>query len=314
MSIIRVNKNKNNPYVQLDKRAIQDEELSWKAKGILAYFLSLPDDWKIYTSELVKHAPDGEASLRSGMKELEEKGYLVKEQKRSDSGEFGGYDYVVYEHPAVLRKSPYGDENTENNSLNNQPYCGFPNVENPNVENPDVENRRLLINNNTNNDLNKNDLTNIKCVGKTDLAKPKCDDPFQDIPEQPIGIDLRGDPAETDERLLSKFEAVTKILRPIELRDPYQLAKWIKEVGKWTDMGATEADITVGVEQADQRGTTLSWPGSITSYLKSAIARRERGVDGNPKKKPGGKQPKKAISPEDYKKSWLADRVETEAL
>lgn len=49
-----------------------------------------------------------------------------------------------------------------------------------------------------------------------------------------------------------------------------------------------------------------------TSYKNWAIgyAQERR----NPKKKPGGKQPKKAISPEDYKKSWLGDRVETEAI
>lgn len=83
---------------------------------------------------------------------------------------------------------------------------------------------------------------------------------------------------ETDEQLLMHFEDTTKIFRPVELRDPYQLSKWFKEIGKWTDMGVTIADITAAVKEADQRGTTLSWPGSITSYLVSAFKRNERGV------------------------------------
>lgn len=142
MAIIRVSKCKDNPYVQIDKRAIQDDILSWKAKGILSYLLSLPDDWEIYVSELVKHAPDGAASLRSGMKELEKSGYLIKTLEHDKSGKFEGYDYTVIENPTVWRKSPNGE----------QPYG-----EKPYTEKPYTENRTLLIK-----DLTKNNNTNKK--------------------------------------------------------------------------------------------------------------------------------------------------------
>lgn len=140
MSIIRVSKSKDNPYVQVDKRAIQDDRLSWKAKGILSYLLSLPDDWEIYVRELITHAPDGVASLRSGMKELEDSGYLVKSLEHDKSGKFEGYDYTVIENPTVLRKSLNGE----------QPYG-----EKPYTEKPYTENHTLLINNLTNNDYTK---------------------------------------------------------------------------------------------------------------------------------------------------------------
>lgn len=147
MSIIRVSKSKDNPYVQVDKRAIQDDRLSWKAKGILSYLLSLPDDWEIYVSELITHAPDGVASLRSGMKELEDAGYLIKSLERGKSGKFAGYDYTVIENPTVLRKSQNGE-----------PYGDFPYTEKPNTEN-----HTLLIN-----DLTNTDKTNLK-KGESDL-------------------------------------------------------------------------------------------------------------------------------------------------
>lgn len=39
MSIVRINK-RDNPYVQIDHRVLEDTRLSWKAKGLLAYLLS----------------------------------------------------------------------------------------------------------------------------------------------------------------------------------------------------------------------------------------------------------------------------------
>jgi len=124
MSIIRVSKNKDNPYVMIDKTAISDERLSWKAKGVLAYLLSLPDNWEIYVTEIEKHSTDGEKSLRSGLKELEDAGYLEKEIIRDSTGKFSGSAYVVYERPTVspkaeCRKTERRKPTTTNNDLNN---------------------------------------------------------------------------------------------------------------------------------------------------------------------------------------------------
>ena len=76
MSIFRVKKNAN--YVVMNRMALNDERLSWKAKGIIAYMLSMPDDWKFYVKELSDHAKDGEDSLRSGIKDFKECGYLKR--------------------------------------------------------------------------------------------------------------------------------------------------------------------------------------------------------------------------------------------
>ena len=67
---------RNTPFVQIDKNALQDERLSWKAKGLLAYLLSLPDDWQIYINELKNHAKDGRDSTRTAMNELIKFGYI----------------------------------------------------------------------------------------------------------------------------------------------------------------------------------------------------------------------------------------------
>ena len=43
MSTFRVNKNVN--YTVMSNHHLQDKRLSLKAKGLLSYMLSLPDDW-----------------------------------------------------------------------------------------------------------------------------------------------------------------------------------------------------------------------------------------------------------------------------
>lgn len=124
MSIYRVEKNKN--YVVMNRTALNDERLSWKAKGIIAYMLSLPDDWTFYIEELVKHSTDGEASFRSGLKELKNLGYVKRYPVRGGS-RITEWETVVYEVPQV-----------DSLDVENQQ------VEKQDVENEDVENQRLL--------------------------------------------------------------------------------------------------------------------------------------------------------------------------
>ena len=45
-TIIKIKK-RVNPYTMIDSSIFTDNKLSWKAKGLLGYFLSRPDDWKI---------------------------------------------------------------------------------------------------------------------------------------------------------------------------------------------------------------------------------------------------------------------------
>lgn len=102
----------------MDKTALQDKQLSWKAKGLHAYMLSLPNDWKFYDVELEKHAKDGKDALKTALKELKQHGYMKRERRRNDEGKFD-WETLVFE----------------------QPY-----TENPLVENPSMENPQLLSN------------------------------------------------------------------------------------------------------------------------------------------------------------------------
>lgn len=119
---------RNTPYVQIDKRPIEDKKLSWKAKGILAYLLSKPDGWEIKIYDLIEKSTDGRDAVRSGMIELEENGYLKKSQNKAIDGKFDGYNYEVIEVP----------------------FTDFPSTEKPITENPLYNNNNI-----SNNDINK---------------------------------------------------------------------------------------------------------------------------------------------------------------
>ncbi len=121
-NIVRVAKKTN--YTVIDNTALQDNRLSWKAKGMMAYMLSLPDDWIFYIDELQKHGTDGIASFRSGFDELKMLGYVERVRKQRSDGTFK-WETIVHERPLT----------------------NFPQVEKPQVEKPQVENRTLLSTN-----------------------------------------------------------------------------------------------------------------------------------------------------------------------
>lgn len=85
--IIRVQKRHSN-FVLLDKSFLEDTRLSYKAKGILAYLLSKPDNWKVIVGNLVNYSADGKASVYAGLKELRECGYYQKVPIRNDKGHY----------------------------------------------------------------------------------------------------------------------------------------------------------------------------------------------------------------------------------
>jgi len=98
MPIVKVKKY-NDPYVQIDKRVIEDARLSWKAKGMLVYLLSKPDDWQVRVKDLVKKAKDGREAALSGLTELIDTGYATREQSHTEGGKWAETVYTIAEEP-----------------------------------------------------------------------------------------------------------------------------------------------------------------------------------------------------------------------
>lgn len=146
MSIIRVSK-RENPFVMIDKTMLSDNRLSWKAKGILTYLLSKPNDWEVRVTDIIKQSKDGRDAVYSGIKELEQYGYIKREQIR-DNGTFKGLRYVVFETPQESDET----ETTGPKTVDIEPFS--PHTENPDTVKPDTEKAELTNNDLTNNDLN----------------------------------------------------------------------------------------------------------------------------------------------------------------
>ena len=121
-NVIRVIKNAN--YTTLSNYHFKDKRLSWKAKGLLSTMLSLPDNWDFTVEGLATLSGDGVKSTSSGLKELEEYGYLVREQHRNEKGYYAETCYNVYEQPVEKAEESSERELTEPvNDYNSQPIC-----------------------------------------------------------------------------------------------------------------------------------------------------------------------------------------------
>ena len=106
MSTYRINKNKENPYVTINKDFLKRPDMSMRAKGLLAYLLSLPDDWQIKRKELTCHFSNGLESISAALQELVKTGYIVRFQIRDDDKRFSEMIYDVYETPHLQGTEP----------------------------------------------------------------------------------------------------------------------------------------------------------------------------------------------------------------
>ena len=132
---------KKDNFTTVHNNLILDEKLSWKAKGLLIYMLSRPIGWKYKSAEIAKNSTDGRDSVRNGLKELVENGYISR-QKNSD----GSLTYYIFEDNQQNNITDYLEKpKTENPSLKK------PETENPKLENPKLENPSLYKRKNTNN-------------------------------------------------------------------------------------------------------------------------------------------------------------------
>jgi hypothetical protein len=83
-------------YTVIDNTAINDDRLSFRAVGLLAYLLSRPDGWHVDYRSLSTTHSDGESSTRAALKELEEAGYLERRRGRGDDGRVR-WEQIVHE-------------------------------------------------------------------------------------------------------------------------------------------------------------------------------------------------------------------------
>ena len=90
-------KNKTENYTIVSNEIFRRPDVSARAKGIYAYIMTLPDDWKLYKSELYTHFSEGRDAIDRAFKELETLGYIMMEKKKDEKGRYVGWDYRIIE-------------------------------------------------------------------------------------------------------------------------------------------------------------------------------------------------------------------------
>ena len=152
---------KERDYTVINNTILKDTRISWKAKGLFCYLLSLPEDWNICMNDLQNRAKDGIDGLKSAVKELKEYGYLIQKRNKDEKGRFLKTVYIIVENPQV---------------------------ENPQVENPQVENPQLLNTNIQNTNLKNTDIQNTKRENKQ-FTPPTLEDVAEYCKERNNNID-----------------------------------------------------------------------------------------------------------------------------
>ena len=101
MSVFKIEKTKD--FTIMSNYHLRDRNLSFKAKGLLSFMLSLPDDWDYSLKGLCAISKENRDAIRSTLKELQDNHYLEIEKVRGKKGYFE-YNYLIYEKPHIIEQ------------------------------------------------------------------------------------------------------------------------------------------------------------------------------------------------------------------
>ncbi len=167
-TVFRRAKDRDNPFVMIDKTIGENRDLSWKAKGIMLYLLSRPNDWIVRMTDLERRSTDGVHSVRSGIAELLKAGYMTRHMIRGPDGIISEHEIIVHEIP-VPEADRTLPKTYKKRVAPQTPLSGFQHVVNPHVVKPQVDNRMY-----TNTDLTNKDLTNIEAASENPENEEPC--------------------------------------------------------------------------------------------------------------------------------------------
>lgn len=158
---------KQDSFTIIDNRPLEDKTLSWKAKGLLTYLMSKPENWEVKLWQLKEASRDGRDSTDAGLKELMANGYIRRTRLTDKKGRFQGYlhevsDIAIFdteaEKSALEQNKTINGFSENGNTENGETVSG-------NTENGETVNGKPAYNNTiySNKDLKNTDLESV-CV------------------------------------------------------------------------------------------------------------------------------------------------------
>ncbi len=97
-------------YTTLDVQIIEDIRLTWAARGVLAYLLSRPDNWRVIIKDLQRRGDLGRDGIYTVLRELRRAGYLHFDRIRDEFGRVREGCYIVTEEPTPELLPAWPDE------------------------------------------------------------------------------------------------------------------------------------------------------------------------------------------------------------
>ena len=103
-TIIRTYHDTNNPFAQISRAVLQNRDLSWEARGVLAYLLSKPADWEIHFWDLVNQGPGARDRMRRILTELQTAGHVTRQHYNDPVTGKWVWITHIYENPADVER------------------------------------------------------------------------------------------------------------------------------------------------------------------------------------------------------------------
>lgn len=98
----------------LDNSVINDNRLSYRARGILAHLLSKPENWRTRSESIAADSPrEGRESVRTALRELAELGYLVGEKVQDPATGRWSTIQTIHEVPITEAELPVAPRPSE---------------------------------------------------------------------------------------------------------------------------------------------------------------------------------------------------------
>lgn len=121
-------------FTQIHNRLFRDKRLSFKAKGIFGLISTHRDGYGVTPEWIAAEGTDGPAAVRTGLRELEKYGYLVRHQERNPDGTMGQMTYSITDMPSSEPVSENQQavptcEDSENRR--SEPVSDFPHADEP---------------------------------------------------------------------------------------------------------------------------------------------------------------------------------------
>lgn len=123
----------NKNFSIVSNKIIQNKNISFEARGLLVFLLSLPDDWVLHKTWIMKEYNIGKHKLSKMFDELEDNGYFASFKMIVENGRFKGRNYIVYEEPQnnVKECLPFDEKPSADFPMTDFPSTVFPPTENP---------------------------------------------------------------------------------------------------------------------------------------------------------------------------------------